>query len=262
MRGSRGRRIAALVVAGTVGIGAVIAVANAESSLDVAVQNRKELAKKIDDLHALRHDRRISIHQQIKAAERRIDSLVANGTSDHHERFKLAREGDLKNISQLRARERALIRSLRAKVESLRQQREEISAWIEALPLQMCPVDGPHEVVDGFGDIRDMPGTPRHIHQGNDIMAATGTPIVAPFAGEAVMEPNDLGGQAVKVYGDAGYVYNAHLSAYGKLGAVEAGDVIGYVGSTGNATAPHDHFEWHPNDGPAVDPYEILMTVC
>ena len=33
------------------------------------------------------------------------------------------------------------------------------------------------------------------------------------------MEPNDLGGQAVKVYGDAGYVYNAHLSAYGKLGA-------------------------------------------
>lgn len=262
MRGSRGRRIAALVVAGTVGIGAVIAVANAESSLDVAVQNRKELAKKIDGLHDLRHDRRISIHQQIKAAERRLDYLVANGVSDHHERFKLARDGQLKNITQLKARERTLIRSLRARVLSLRQQREEISAWIDALPFERCPVDGTHEVADNFGVLRDLPGVPVHIHQGNDISAATGTPIVAVFAGNAVMEPNDLGGQAVKVYGDAGYVYNAHLSAYGKLGAVEAGDVIGYVGSTGDATAPHDHFEWHPNDGAAVDPYELLMTVC
>ena len=64
------------------------------------------------------------------------------------------------------------------------------------------------------------------------------------------------------MYGVAGHVYNAHLSAYGKLGPVQAGDIIGYVGSTGNATAPHDHFEWHPNDGAAVDPYDLLMTVC
>jgi peptidoglycan LD-endopeptidase LytH len=66
----------------------------------------------------------------------------------------------------------------------------------------------------------------------------------------------------VKVYGDYGYVYNAHLSAFGTLGEVQRGDVIGYVGATGNAGGPHDHFEWHPDNGEAVDPHEYLLMVC
>ena len=65
------------------------------------------------------------------------------------------------------------------------------------------------------------------------MMAAGGTPIVAPFDGIAVNAKNQIGGNAVKVYGEYGYVYNAHLSAYGQLGPVETGDVIGYVGAPG-----------------------------
>ena len=85
---------------------------------------------------------------------------------------------------------------------------------------------------------------------------------MAPFDGIAEAGHNWLGGNAVYVRGENGYVYNAHLSAYGKLGEVKAGDVIGYVGSTGDAGGPHDHFEWHPGNGSAVDPYPYLMAVC
>jgi murein DD-endopeptidase MepM/ murein hydrolase activator NlpD len=92
--------------------------------------------------------------------------------------------------------------------------------------------------------------------------AATGVPIVATFDGDAVANPSDEGGMAVELYGAGGHTYNAHLSAYGKLGAVNVGDVIGYVGSTGNATGPHLHFEWHPGDGEAVDPFLYLAAVC
>jgi murein DD-endopeptidase MepM/ murein hydrolase activator NlpD len=94
------------------------------------------------------------------------------------------------------------------------------------------------------------------------MMTPMGTPIVAPFDGIAVAAPNKLGGLAVKVFGEYGYVYNAHNSRYGKLGPVQTGDVIAYAGATGNTGASHDHFEWHPGNGPAVDPYPFLMKVC
>jgi murein DD-endopeptidase MepM/ murein hydrolase activator NlpD len=148
------------------------------------------------------------------------------------------------------------IRQLKAQVRSL-------SAWLDIWGVfKTCPVAGPHLVNNNFGIIVQIPGVPIHVHQGNDITAATGTPIVAPFEGTAVVSPNLLGGLAVKVYGAAGYVYNAHLSAYAHLGHVNAGEVIGYVGSTGDAGGPHDHFEWHPGNGSAVDPNPLLSVVC
>jgi murein DD-endopeptidase MepM/ murein hydrolase activator NlpD len=94
-----------------------------------------------------------------------------------------------------------------------------------------------------------------------------------------VATPNGLGGQAVIVYGSAGYVYNAHLDRYGALGSVSTGTIIGYVGNTGDAAGgpTHDHFEWHPNVIPAnpyrsvygytvingaIDAYPYLNAVC
>jgi len=131
-------------------------------------------------------------------------------------------------------------------------------------PFAVCPVQGPHAISNSFGIWvqRSEKRGGDHVHQGNDISAPSGTPIVAPFDGIAVASPNKIGGLAVKVFGDFGYVYNAHLSAYGHLGSVHKGDVVGYVGSTGNAGGPHDHFEWHPGNGAAVDPYGFLMQVC
>jgi hypothetical protein len=109
-------------------------------------------------------------------------------------------------------------------------------------PLYVCPVQGNFSVGDSFGAPRYAGGY--HPHGGNDIFADPGTPIVSPFDGVAENASNTLGGNAVIVRGDDGYVYNAHLSAYGTLGNVKAGDIIGYVGNTGDAiaTPPHDHF--------------------
>ncbi len=144
--------------------------------------------------------------------------------------------------------------------------------------LEYCPVDGPRSFGDGFGAPRYAGGY--HLHKGVDILSPTGTPIVAPFDGTARSTYNSLGGNAVEVFGALGWVYNAHLSAYSSLsnGPVHAGDVIGYVGDTGDAKGtPHDHFEFHPNVMPsswpvsaygysiiedAVNPYPLLVAAC
>jgi murein DD-endopeptidase MepM/ murein hydrolase activator NlpD len=140
---------------------------------------------------------------------------------------------------------------------------------------KVCPVDPPRAVYDGFGAPRYGGGY--HPHAGNDIMAPQGTPIRATFDGYASTSTNSLGGYAVYVRGDLGYTYNAHLMQPGVTGPVSAGDVIGYVGTTGNASTPHNHFEWHPNQipsdwptspygysvvGSAVNPYPLLAQVC
>ncbi|MEX0832756.1 MAG: peptidoglycan DD-metalloendopeptidase family protein [Actinomycetota bacterium] len=126
-------------------------------------------------------------------------------------------------------------------------------------PFYACPVPNHSWIANDFG-------APRvgHTHQGNDIGAPYGAEIVAPFDGSASNASNGLGGLSVYVHGSQGYVYNAHLSRLGQLGHVNAGDVIGYVGTSGNAagTSPHDHFEWHPGGGSAVDPYPYLQEVC
>ncbi|MGZ4146545.1 MAG: murein hydrolase activator EnvC family protein [Actinomycetota bacterium] len=150
---------------------------------------------------------------------------------------------------------------------------------------RVCPVDQPRAVYDGFGAPRYAGGY--HPHAGNDILAPLGTPIRAPFDGVASGGYNTLGGNSVVVTGSQGFVYNAHLSQPSTAsGFVQAGQIIGYVGNTGDAVGgpTHDHFEWHPNvtpspgswpsspygysvidtgyGKPAVNPYPLLSQVC
>lgn len=139
----------------------------------------------------------------------------------------------------------------------------------------VCPVDQPRALYDGFGAPRYGGGY--HPHAGNDIIAPQGTPIRATFDGYAQAGSNTLGGYSVNVYGDLGYTYNAHLMQPGVTGQVSAGQVVGYVGATGDTSTPHDHFEWHPNVipsdwpvspygysiiGSAVNPFPLLAQVC
>jgi Peptidase family M23 len=138
------------------------------------------------------------------------------------------------------------------------------------LPRYVFPVAGAASFVDTYGAFRsDVPG---NWHHGDDIFAPLGTPVVAVAAGRVNRvgwEP--VGGWRLWVRDGVGdEFYYAHLSGYAsdvlRSHHVEQGEVIGFVGNTGDAftTSPHLHFEIHPRvllhlgyDG-AVDPTGYL----
>jgi peptidoglycan LD-endopeptidase LytH len=129
-------------------------------------------------------------------------------------------------------------------------------------PFAFCPVDPPRHYRDDFGEPRYVGGY--HRHEGIDIFAPLGTPIRAPFDGVAEVSDSWAGGLQLTLTGKRGFVFNAHLSRAGRTGKVRAGTVIGFVGNSGDARggSTHDHFEWHPRGGPAVDSYRLLNAVC
>ena len=131
-------------------------------------------------------------------------------------------------------------------------------------PMPICPVKGA-----GKFDFSNSFGTPREghrSHQGNDIFARRGTPVLAPMGGTLRRADGARAGFAWYIDGDDGVTYyGAHLGAI-SAGAsrVEQGQALGVVGNTGNAssTPPHLHFEIHPGNGAAIDPYGYLRAWC
>ena len=103
-------------------------------------------------------------------------------------------------------------------------------------------------------------------HEGIDIFAVRGTPILSTTEGVVLnVGPNNLGGRTVMVLGPGGQRhYYAHLEKYPDLERgdwVDAGDVVGYVGDSGNAkgTPPHLHYGIYTAGG-AINPYPLLRA--
>ena len=101
-----------------------------------------------------------------------------------------------------------------------------------------------------WGDMR--------FHAGEDIGAPSGTPILAADSGIATVIPNNgngYGNYIIINHGGGRTTLYAHMSAFAVSNgqSVTQGQTIGYVGSTGNSTGPHLHFEVRVN-GATTDP--------
>lgn len=87
-------------------------------------------------------------------------------------------------------------------------------------------------------------------HTGQDYPASTGTRLVAVRSGRVTFFWGGAYGNVARLQADNGRDYwYCHMSRNGKGGSVKAGTVIGYVGTTGNSTGPHCHFEDRPRGG-------------
>lgn len=131
------------------------------------------------------------------------------------------------------------------------------SGFVDAY--MVCPVGGP----SGYGDTWGAPRSGGRRHQGVDMLAPTGTPLIAVDSGYVEHKQNRLGGVALVLLGAHGNrYYYAHLSGYeGEPRWVEQGDVVGYIGDSGNATGvPHLHFEIRPGYGVPVNPYPSVRA--
>jgi murein DD-endopeptidase MepM/ murein hydrolase activator NlpD len=147
-----------------------------------------------------------------------IDSLVRSGASDDH---------------LLVAGEKAL---LAAGVDPDQAARIAYGRFLVA---------GPAAWVDDWYAPR-FTGTTFRFHLGLDLVAAYGTPLRSPIDGVARIDENPLGGLAVKVVQpDGTFFYLAHMSATAEQlidgMPVKVGDLLGYVGQSGDATGPHLH---------------------
>lgn len=123
----------------------------------------------------------------------------------------------------------------------------------------VCPVQG-----GTFFNDWGFPRGPNRYHEGNDIFAAFRAPVRAPVSGTVTFVVGSIGGNQFNLVGDDGARYlGTHMDDFaGKSNRkVKAGEIIGYVGNSGNAAAtrPHLHFGIYIGSLP-VNPYPSLLA--
>jgi murein DD-endopeptidase MepM/ murein hydrolase activator NlpD len=141
-----------------------------------------------------------------------------------------------------------------------------------AVALDALPLQGPC----WFGDTWGAPRANGRRHQGVDLVTWTGRYVYAVTDGvltrRAWDQPGSRSGNAwwlTSADGSNTYYFYAHLSDFApglQVGSrVTAGQIIGFVGSTGSSSTPHLHFEIHPGgtgSSPALNPYATLRGAC
>lgn len=253
---------------------------------------RAEYERQLGDLEALEAEQELNIirldqagevlNERLEEAQAAYEALVEQRRIEEEERRRI--EAELRRLEEEQRRAEEAARAATSTTTTAPASTTTVldattttdgSTTTTSVTTTTVPPAGSAMVcpVDGFSTFTDTWGAPRsggRTHQGVDMLAARGTPTVAIESGTIKRMGNGgLGGITIWLQGDSGdEYYYAHLDDWApglSVGqSVSAGELIGSVGSTGNASyaVPHLHFELHPGGGSAINPYPLVKGLC
>jgi len=223
-----------------------------------------EIAEKQAEVEVL-EEQQIAVVERLAVAREKADEVF------EYAKFKYADvladyEAELKRQAEAEARRReAEAAAARAANNSSSAARSSAAAGLPASTTRgvACPVAGNTWFIDTWGASR--PGG--RTHKGVDMSGAHGTPLVAMNSGKVRLNWHSAGGRQVYVYADDGnFYYYAHLSGYAaglsNGDRVGKGELIGYMGATGNASVSHLHLGMGRIGGAYVNPYPTVRAAC
>jgi hypothetical protein len=182
-------------------------------------------------------------------------SLLGRGASVSRDSDRTDGSDSLQAAADAQAKERDAALSVYASQAQKRAAQIKLHQWV----LPVAP--GVYHLTARFGDYSSLWS---HFHTGLDFAADTGTPIMAVAGGTITEVGYDgaYGNRTIETLPDGTELWYCHQNSFGtSVGAtVNPGQVIGYIGSTGNVTGPHLHLEVHPGGGDPVDPYTALQV--
>ncbi len=230
---------------------------DAVNQLEFLQADRSELQQQLESLAAKQEDvvgdldaRSSEILAELAAANERFQLLYGHWQEEERERRRRAEQAR-------RAREAAAA-AAEAAASGFAS-----SAYVDPSG-RTCPVAGASSFSDSWGDPRSGGRT----HKGVDMVATTGTPLVAVENGY-IWSPNWhwAGGIGLYLRGDSGDIYYyAHMNGYAPGITdglrVGVGQLVGYVGNTGNSAVPHLHLGYQPGGGPYTNPYQLMVKLC
>jgi murein DD-endopeptidase MepM/ murein hydrolase activator NlpD len=186
---------------------------------------------------------------QVTAGRRSITEISRDSARDAQTE---AADSQLQEAVEAQAQERDAALSELAAAAQQQARKIEKNQWV-------LPVIGYH-LTARFGEY----GLWSSYHTGLDFAAGTGTPIYAVSNGVITSTAYDgaYGNKTVETLEDGTELWYCHQNAFNTTPGtvVHAGDLIGYIGSTGHVTGPHLHLEVRPGAGDPVDPYAALVA--
>ena len=225
--------------------------------LDRIEQELTALNQQIDTLQE--YDQKLRTYASLEPLNRDRPDLGIGGGTVNADSNRMA----LDDIGQIRAALDEMVRRAQIQSQSFRDLLAifDQRTYARSHTPSIIPVQG--WFMSGFGYRLDPFTGIVKIHEGIDIAAPVGTPIVAPADG-SILSAGEKPGFGITVEIDHGTglrTFFAHLQRVTvEPGAsIKRGDIIGYVGLTGKTTGPHVHYEIR-RDGLAANPMNFILT--